>query len=445
MQKRRFIPIIIILIVISVISTAVLTNSETKKEDDDIYANLRLFSNALNIIQENYVEEVSSKKLIYGAISGMLRDLDPHSSFLKPDDYKELQIETKGSFGGIGIEITIRKGMLTIVAPLEGTPADRLGLKANDIIVKINGELTKDMTLMEAVHKMRGPKGTKVTLTIMRKGWKAPKDFEIIRDIISIRSVRSKVLEPSYAYVRITSFQSSTAKDLRKTLKKLEKGSKTHTLKGLILDLRNNPGGLLDQAVEVSDIFLDKGLIVYTKGRLKNQQMEFAAHKNETPHNYPIIVLVNEGTASASEIVAGALQDHKRALILGVKTFGKGSVQTVIPLRDGSAMRLTTALYYTPSGRSIQATGIEPDIVVERTEPTKEEKKEEESKMTPIREINLKHHMEIKKPKKVKTKVKKENHDKEVEKLLKEDNQLSMALELLKSWTIFAQMSFQQK
>ncbi|HEC30904.1 MAG TPA: S41 family peptidase, partial [Deltaproteobacteria bacterium] len=366
---------IIILIVISVISTAVLTNSEIKKEDDDIYANLRLFSNALNIIQENYVEEVSSKKLIYGAISGMLRDLDPHSSFLKPDDYKELQIETKGSFGGIGIEITIRKGMLTIVAPLEGTPADRLGLKANDIIVKINGELTKDMTLMEAVHKMRGPKGTKVTLTIMRKGWKAPKDFEIIRDIISIRSVRSKVLEPSYAYVRITSFQSSTAKDLRKTLKKLEKGSKTHTLKGLILDLRNNPGGLLDQAVEVSDIFLDKGLIVYTKGRLKNQQMEFAAHKNETPHNYPIIVLVNEGTASASEIVAGALQDHKRALILGVKTFGKGSVQTVIPLRDGSAMRLTTALYYTPSGRSIQATGIEPDIVVERTEPTKEEKK----------------------------------------------------------------------
>jgi len=335
--------------------------------------------------------------------------------------------------------------MLTIVAPLEGTPADRLGLKANDIIVKINGELTKDMTLMEAVHKMRGPKGTKVTLTIMRKGWKAPKDFEIIRDIISIRSVRSKVLEPSYAYVRITSFQSSTAKDLRKTLKKLEKGSKTHTLKGLILDLRNNPGGLLDQAVEVSDIFLDKGLIVYTKGRLKNQQMEFAAHKNETPHNYPIIVLVNEGTASASEIVAGALQDHKRALILGVKTFGKGSVQTVIPLRDGSAMRLTTALYYTPSGRSIQATGIEPDIVVERTEPTKEEKKEEESKMTPIREINLKHHMEIKKPKKEKTKVKKENHDKEVEKLLKEDNQLSMALELLKSWTIFAQMSFQQK
>ena len=445
MQKRKFIPIIIILIVISVISTAVLTNSETKKEDDDIYANLRLFSNALNIIQENYVEEVSSKKLIYGAISGMLRDLDPHSSFLKPDDYKELQIETKGSFGGIGIEITIRKGMLTIVAPLEGTPADRLGLKANDIIVKINGELTKDMTLMEAVHKMRGPKGTKVTLTIMRKGWKVPKDFEIIRDIISIRSVRSKVLEPGYAYVRITSFQSSTAKDLRKTLKKLEKGSKTHTLKGLILDLRNNPGGLLDQAVEVSDIFLDKGLIVYTKGRLKNQQMEFAAHKNETPHNYPIIVLVNEGTASASEIVAGALQDHKRALILGVKTFGKGSVQTVIPLRDGSAMRLTTALYYTPSGRSIQATGIEPDIVVERTEPTKEEKKEEESKMTPIREINLKHHMEIKKPKKVKTKVKKENHDKEVEKLLKEDNQLSMALELLKSWTIFAQMSFQQK
>ncbi len=443
MQKKKFIPILVLFIIVSVISTAVLTNSETTKDKDDIYANLRLFSNALNIIQENYVEKVSSKKLIYGAISGMLRDLDPHSSFLKPDDYKELQIETKGSFGGIGIEITIRKGMLTIVAPLEGTPADRLGLKANDIIVKINGELTKDMTLMEAVHKMRGPKGTKVTLTIMRKGWKAPKDFEIVRDTISIKSVRSRILEPGYAYVRITSFQSSTAKDLRKTLKKLENTSKEHTLKGLILDLRNNPGGLLDQAVEVSDIFLDKGLIVYTKGRLKNQQMKFVAHKNETPHNYPIIVLVNEGTASASEIVAGALQDHKRALILGVKTFGKGSVQTVIPLRDGSAMRLTTALYYTPSGRSIQAKGIEPDIVVERTEPCREKNKDE-NKMTPIREINLKHHMEIKTPQKDKSKVE-NNHDKQIEKLLKEDNQLSMALELLKSWTVFSQIASQQK
>lgn len=405
--------------------------SKTKENKDDIYTNLRLFSNALNIIQENYVEKVSSQKLIYGAINGMLKDLDPHSSFLKPDDYKELQIETKGSFGGIGIEITIRKGVLTIVSPLEGTPADRVGLKANDLIIKIDNEFTKDMTLMDAVHKMRGPKGTKVHLTIMRKGWKIPKEFEITRDIISIKSVRSRILEPGYGYIRITSFQSSTSKDLSRALHRLENSTKAKTLKGLILDLRNNPGGLLDQAVEVSDVFLDSGLIVYTAGRLENQKMEFVAHKNKRDHKYPVIVLVNEGTASASEIVAGALQDHKRALILGVKTFGKGSVQTVIPLRDGSAIRLTTALYYTPNGRSIQATGIDPDIVLKTKEVQLAEKKGEENGMTPIREINLKHHMELGK------KHKKALENEKVKKLLQNDNQLYMALELLKSWTVF--------
>ncbi len=405
-------------------------------ENTDVYQYLRLFSDVMSIVQENYVDKVDQKKLIYGAINGMLRELDPHSSFLKPEDYKELQIETKGKFGGLGIEITIRDNVLTVVAPLEDTPADKAGIQANDQIMRIDEQPTQDLSLMDAVQKMRGPKGSKVKLTIARKGEKKPLEFEIVRDIIAIQSVKSRTLEPGFGYLRISSFQSGTANDLRKALDQLEHDSPG--MQGLILDLRNDPGGLLDQAVEVSDEFLDDGLIVYTGGRLESQKMRFEAHKNTKQHSYPMVVLVNSGSASASEIVAGALQDHKRAIIMGEQTFGKGSVQTVIPLNEGSALRLTTSLYYTPSGRSIQAKGISPDIVVKReiTKPVEETPGEEPTR---IREKDLPRHMENQKPDQLN---KQEIAQADAKKLVEQDNQVRRALDLLKGYKIMAQMPF---
>jgi carboxyl-terminal processing protease len=406
-------------------------------EDQTVYENLQIFSDVLDIVKENYVQEVESEELVEGAISGMLRTLDPHSSYLDPDAYKELQVETKGSFGGIGIEITIRDGVLTVVSPLEGTPAYELGIQAGDQIIRVDGEPTKEMTLMEAVKKMRGPKGTNVVLTIMREEFTKPQDFVVTRATIAIRSVRSKTLEPGYGYIRLSQFQSSTARDLRKEIANLEKENKS--LKGLILDLRNNPGGLLDQAVKVSDEFLNEGLIVYTGGRLKSQDMRFEAHMNTRSHSYPIVVLVNEGSASAAEIVAGALQDHKRAVVVGVKTFGKGSVQTVMPLRNGAALRLTTALYYTPSGRSIQAKGIEPDIVVERVLPGRIEGDRDGSKA--IREEDLKNHMDGGEEAVSDTKPDSDQRSTIKEELAR-DNQLARALDVLKSWEILSQMKY---
>ena len=406
-------------------------------EDQNVYENLQIFSDVLDIVKENYVQEVQSEELVEGAISGMLRTLDPHSSYLDPDAYKELQVETKGSFGGIGIEITVRDGVLTVVSPLEGTPAYELGIQAGDQILRVDGEPTKEMTLMEAVKKMRGPKGTNVVLTIMREEFTKPQDFVITRATIAIRSVRSNTLEPGYGYIRLSQFQSSTARDLRKEITELEKENKS--LKGLILDLRNNPGGLLDQAVKVSDEFLNEGLIVYTGGRLKSQDMRFEAHMNTRPHSYPIVVLVNEGSASAAEIVAGALQDHKRAVVVGVKTFGKGSVQTVMPLRNGAALRLTTALYYTPSGRSIQAKGIEPDIVVERVLPGRVEDDRHGSRA--IREEDLKNHMDGGEEEVSDTKPDSEQASTIKEELAR-DNQLARALDVLKSWEILSQMKY---
>ncbi len=406
-------------------------------EDQTVYENLQIFSDVLDIVKESYVQEVESEELVEGAISGMLRTLDPHSSYLDPDAYKELQVETKGSFGGIGIEITIRDGVLTVVSPLEGTPAYELGIQAGDQILRVDGEPTKEMTLMEAVKKMRGPKGTNVVLTIMREEFTKPQDFVVTRATIAIRSVRSKTLEPGYGYIRLSQFQSSTARDLRKEIANLEKENKS--LKGLILDLRNNPGGLLDQAVKVSDEFLNEGLIVYTGGRLKSQDMRFEAHMNTKPHSYPIVVLVNEGSASAAEIVAGALQDHKRAVVVGVKTFGKGSVQTVMPLRNGSALRLTTALYYTPSGRSIQAKGIEPDIVVERVLPGRIEGDRDGSKA--IREEDLKNHMDGGDEAVSDTKPDSDQRS-TIKEELERDNQLARALDVLKSWEILSQMKY---
>jgi carboxyl-terminal processing protease len=333
---------------------------------EDTYEKLKIFTEVLSLVQSNYVDEVNSKELVYGAIKGMLETLDPHSAFMPPEAFKEMQVETHGSFGGLGIEITVKDRALTVVAPIEGTPADRAGIQPGDRILKIEGQITKDMTLMDAVSKLRGPKGTKVTISILREGSPQPMDVTLVREVIEVRSIRSKDLGDGIYYVRITSFQERTAKDLEAVLEQAQKTATT----ALVLDLRNDPGGLLNQAVAVSDMFLEKGqLIVYTQGRLKNQDLRFTAeHSNGLP-KLPMVVLVNGGSASASEIVAGALQDWKRAVILGTKTFGKGSVQTVVPLSDGSGLRLTTAKYFTPRGRSIHGIGITPDILVEPPKP----------------------------------------------------------------------------
>jgi carboxyl-terminal processing protease len=328
------------------------------------YEDLETFTNVLAIIQKNYVEDVDTKRLIEGAINGMLASLDPHSAYLTPELYKDLQVETKGSFGGLGIEITNRNGMLTVVSPIEDTPAARAGVKAQDIILKIDGEFTKDMSLVEAVKKMRGPKNTKVKLTIKREHPQQLFDVTLNREIIKIQSVKSKTLPGGIGYLRVTQFQEHSDDDVEKALRTLDKD--TGGLKGLVLDLRNNPGGLLTQAVKISDVFLESGLIVYTDGRLENQKQKYFAHKANTWSDFPMVVLVNGGSASASEIVAGALQDQRRALVLGTQTFGKGSVQTILPLDENTALRLTTARYYTPSGRSIQAKGIEPDVVMDQ-------------------------------------------------------------------------------
>jgi carboxyl-terminal processing protease len=424
------------------------------------YEGLETFTNIMSIIQKNYVDEVQTKRLIEGAINGMLAALDPHSAYLTPELYKELQVDTKGSFGGLGIEITNRNGVLTVVAPIEDTPAWRAGVKAGDQIIKIDGDFTKDMSLVEAVKKMRGPKETKVTLALKRES--RPDLFEVTltREVIKIQSVKSKSLEKGYGYVRLTQFQERTDDDLERAVKTLDK--EAGGIQGLVLDLRNNPGGLLTQAVRVSDLFLDSGLIVYTDGRLENQKQKYFAHKAGTWADFPMVVLVNGGSASASEIVAGALQDHKRALVLGTQTFGKGSVQTILPLDDSSALRLTTARYFTPSGRSIQATGIVPDIVMDQNPALA---KADKSTGPLVREANLPRHLEqpTKGDKKgaqseraAQPEVKDKDKDKDEEPNppppgstpdvevpgvkegeLGADPQLDHALELLKSWQVF--------
>ncbi|MEJ2691074.1 MAG: S41 family peptidase [Deltaproteobacteria bacterium] len=417
--------------------------------EEDTYKSLETFSNVLNILEDNYVEKVDTKKLVDGAIKGMLNSLDPHSSYLKPEDFKELQVETKGSFTGIGIEVTIRDGILTVVSPIEGTPAFEKGLKAGDKILKIGDESTKDMNLMEAVKKLRGPKGTKVTISVFREGWTELQEFVIVRDVIPLQSVKAKMLDPDYAYARITNFEAKTSRELIEALKGL--ASKNNKIKGLILDLRNNPGGLLEQAVRVSDLFLRKGVIVSTKGRIAEQNNEYTAHPTGDFFDYPMIVLVNEGSASASEIVAGALQGNKRALILGAQTFGKGSVQTIIPMPDGAGLRLTTALYYTPNGTSIQAKGITPDIVV--PSEVEEEKTPDEQEPKFIREQDLKHHIsngnmpgteepekqgvEEEQPATPDKMMEEEKNDSQDEELRK-DHQLYTALLLLKGLDVFS-------
>jgi len=397
------------------------------------YESIELFTDVLSIVKKNYVEEVDTKKLIYGAINGMLSSLDPHSSFMPPDMYKEMKIDTKGSFGGLGIEITIKDGFLTVISPIEDTPAFKAGIKAGDQILKIEDKFTKDMTIMDAVKRMRGPKGSKITITVMREGFERPKEFSLTRDIIQIKSVKFKTLDAGYGYVRIAQFQEKTDDDLAKALKTLKEENKG-TIKGLVIDLRNDPGGLLDQAVKVCDHFIEDGLIVYTEGRDAESKMKFSARKGDKEPRYPIVVLINGGSASASEIVAGALQDHNRAVIMGTQSFGKGSVQTIIPLSEDSGLRLTTALYYTPNGRSIQAKGIVPDITVEAMELASTEKKD----TLHIREKDLENHFETdtKDSKKEKEKKKETNPVIKLDDQMRGDYQILRALDLLRGWDI---------
>lgn len=329
------------------------------------YKELRMFRQIMRIVQNNYVREVSDKELIQGAISGLLESLDPHSSYLTEEMFQELQTETKGEFAGLGFEITLDGGVLTIVSPIEDTPASKAGLRPGDKIIKINGESTKNITLIKAVKLMRGREGTKVTVTVMRDGWRKFKDFTLTRRVIHVHSVKRDLVEPGYAYVRIVNFQDTTDSDLVRSSNEMGGNER---IKGLILDLRNNPGGLLDQAVKVSQLFVDRGLIMYTDGRAKDQRMEFKANSSGRHYKFKMAVLINQGSASASEIVAAALQDHDRALVFGTKSFGKASVQTIIPMENGAGLRLTTAYYYSPKGRHIQKTGIHPDVL-ESSEP----------------------------------------------------------------------------
>jgi carboxyl-terminal processing protease len=355
-------PLVIIFLLGIFILFGLYNGSKVSALDKGIYKDVKTFNEVLDLVKKNYVDEVDTQSLIRGAINGMIKSLDPHSAFMTPDLYKELEVETQGRFGGIGIEITILKDILTVVSPIEDTPAFNAGLKSGDQIIKIDGKSTKDITIMEAVQKLRGPKDTKVTVTIFRETMAKPKDIVLTRAIIQVKSVKTKDLDDNVGYIRISSFHERTSDDVRKALKEIVE--KQRPLKGLVLDLRNDPGGLLIQAIEVSDMFLKSGIIVSTRGRTKNMETKTMAKDDGNEITCPMVVLVNEGTASAAEIVAGALQDNGRALIVGTQTFGKASVQTVIPLEDGSALKLTTARYYTPNGRSIQAEGIKPDIVI---------------------------------------------------------------------------------
>jgi len=330
---------------------------------------LRKFTEVFARIKGAYVEEVSDSELLESAIKGMLSDLDPHSTYLAPKDYEELEESTSGEFGGLGIEVGMENGFVKVISPIDDTPAQKAGVQAGDLIIKLDEKPVKGMSLEEAVNLMRGKPGTVLTLTIMRDGQSAPIEIDVTRNIIKVTSVKSRMLESGYGYVRITQFQAETGRQFRQALSNLEEDFGSD-LKGLVIDLRNNPGGVLQAAVEASDALLDSGLIVYTEGRIQSSRLRFSAKKGDLMEGTPIVVLINGGSASASEILAGALQDHKRAVVMGTQSFGKGSVQTIIPLDETHAIKMTTARYFTPDGRSIQAKGITPDIEVRPAELT---------------------------------------------------------------------------
>jgi len=410
---------------------------------DGIYEHLKVFTDVLSIVQKDYVDvdKTDSEALVYGGIQGMLTTLDPHSSFMPPAVYREAQLDTRGRYEGLGIEIGMRDGILTVVAPIEGTPAWKAGIKPNDQILKIDGEPTKKLFFLETVHKLRGPKGTTVTITIMRKGFEKPKDFIITRGVIPILTVRSEIPENGYSYTRISTFSERTGSEFQKALRRW-KESTDGPPKGLILDLRDNPGGLLDQAVKVADQFIDSGVIVSIRGRLPSSRATYTAHSAQTETDYPIVVLVSDGSANGSEIVAGALQDHRRAVIVGTKTFGKASVQTLYPLRDGSGLRLTTGRYFTPDGRDIQAEGIEPDVFLppfgaegegEDKQPRRFLEKDLEGHLEPIGEETSDSEGRQKNPalERFINGLKMKIEDKEI------DGQKFIALEILKNWKTF--------
>ncbi|MGB5749294.1 MAG: S41 family peptidase [Desulfobacterales bacterium] len=417
-------------------------------KSEEAYEELKVFSDVIELIEREYVDEVDTKELIQNAIQGMVHSLDPHSSLLPLDAFKDLQIDTKGKFTGIGIHITMQDGFVTVISPIEDTPAYNAGILARDRIIKVDGKPTKD--LREAVNMMRGPKGTKVVVTIFREGVKKPLEFELVRDVIPIQSVKSFILKPGYGYIRLSNFTGTTTNELLTALEKMENAE--IPLKGLVLDLRNNGGGLLNQSIKVADLFLDEGTILSIKGRNKKNTKVFNATPSSVERNYPMVVLINGGSASASEIVAGALQDHKRALILGTTSFGKGSVQTVETLRDGSGLKLTIARYYTPNDRSIQAKGIQPDIFLKhrRLDPAEISGREEGL----LKERDLENHLEAEPTKdqgtddesqEGKEKSEKKSRMREAElrigpltlEALESDNQVVRALEMLEGYDIF--------
>lgn len=352
------------------------------------FEELRSFTEIFGRIKQDYVEPVSDKKLLEDAIRGMLSGLDPHSAYLANEEYKELQEGTTGQFGGLGIEVGMENGFVKVVSPIDDTPAQKAGIKSGDLIVRLDDKPVKGMSLSDAVKTMRGEPGTEIVLTVIREGAETPLKFALTRDIIRVKSVKNKLLEKDYGYLRISSFQSATGQNLVDAVEELKKENE-RPLKGVVLDLRNNPGGVLNAAVEVSDAFLSSGLIVFTEGRIKNSEMRFNASPGDVINGAPMVVLINGGSASASEIVAGALQDQKRAVIMGEKSFGKGSVQTILPTSNNAAIKLTTARYFTPSGRSIQAEGIEPDVKLARVKLEELEKAKVES----IKEADLSHHL----------------------------------------------------
>lgn len=349
---------------------------------------IRTFTEVFGKVKNDYVEQVEDRKLLENAIRGMLEGLDPHSAYLDPEAYRELQEGTSGEFGGLGIEVGLEDGFIKVISPIDDTPAQRGGVKAGDLIIRLDDTPVKGMSLNDAVQRMRGDPGTQITLTIVREGEDRPLKLTLTRDVVKVRSVRGRMLEPGFAYLRVSQFQIHTADDLRQELERV-RAENGKDLDGVILDLRNNPGGILSAAVSVSDLFLEKGLIVYTEGRIKDSKLKFTAKPVDMLNAAPMVVLVNEGSASASEIVAGALQDHKRAIIMGQKTFGKGSVQTILPMANEAALKLTTARYFTPSGRSIQAAGIAPDILIN---PVRIEDINEDNGV--VTEANLSGHLE---------------------------------------------------
>jgi carboxyl-terminal processing protease len=394
---------------------------------------LRNFSDIFSRIKSDYVEDVEDDVLLEHAIRGMLSGLDPHSTYLSPDEYNELRIGTSGEFGGLGIQVGMEDGFVKVISPIDDTPAFNAGLKAGDLIIRLDDKTVKGMTLNDAVKVMRGKPGTDIELTVVREGEDKPLTFVVTRDIIKVKSVKNRTLDPGYGYIRISNFQSRTAPQLMAAINELKENNKDG-LKGLVLDLRNNPGGVLNAAAEVSDLFIDKGKLVYTEGRIDNSHYEYNAKPGDILDGAPVVVLINGGSASASEIVAGALQDHKRAVVMGSKSFGKGSVQTIQELRSGGAVKITTARYFTPNGRSIQGAGITPDIILDKYTVTSAD----EDTITRIKEVDLSNH--ISNPNMTDEEIKKSEQESDKAKdskvLATEDYQLHEALLLLKGLTI---------